>query len=209
MRVLQKPTAVAPKSGDLTQRAGVERIVDQGVDVAVLIDRLVRAAASELMTYFSYLGLRMQLAGNESQKAACEQARLNNRGHFDLIVPRIYELGGTIPSSLEQVAQDVGADSPGTASEQGAAETPAGAALLSLLEHERSGLRTWADIADLTFGTDGRTHRLASVILDDKIQHEAWFIELLSKERDGVSRPSGHLFATVASMADAGSNGHS
>ena len=30
-------------------------------------------------------------------------------------------------------------------------------------------------------------------ILNEEVEHEAWFIELLSKERDGVVRPSGHF----------------
>ena len=47
----------------------------------------------------------------------------------------------------------------------------------------------------------GAAHRVAGVGLEHQIrsrfsrawQHEAWFIELLSKERDGVGIPSGHF----------------
>jgi ferritin-like protein len=34
---------------------------------------------------------------------------------------------------------------------------------------------------------------MAARILTEEAEHEAWFIELLSKERDGVVRPSGHF----------------
>ena len=30
-------------------------------------------------------------------------------------------------------------------------------------------------------------------ILNEEVEHEAWFIEVLSKERDGKVRPSGHF----------------
>jgi ferritin-like protein len=193
MRVLQKPAVARVRADDLTQRVGVERIVARGVDLADLIDRLLGAAASELVAYFAYLGLRAQLTGSDTQQAACEEARLNNRAHFELIAPRIYELGGAIPTDVgdftlgEQVAWA------GPLSEQNGAGTTAAAVLQALLGHERSGIQAWSDVADLTFGTDTRTYALVARILDDKVQHEARFIELLSKERDGVSRPSGHV----------------
>ena len=34
---------------------------------------------------------------------------------------------------------------------------------------------------------------MASRILQEETEHEAWFIELLSKERDNAVRPSGHF----------------
>ena len=34
---------------------------------------------------------------------------------------------------------------------------------------------------------------MAARILNEEVEHEAWFIELLSKERDGKVRPSGHF----------------
>ena len=66
--------------------------------------------------------------------------------------------------------------------------------LVVLLESERCAMRTWSEICDLTAGgKDPRTYDLASRILNEEIEHEAWFIELLSMERDGVVRPSGHF----------------
>jgi ferritin-like protein len=34
---------------------------------------------------------------------------------------------------------------------------------------------------------------MAARILNEEVEHQAWFIELLSKERDGKVRPSGHF----------------
>ena len=61
-----------------------------------------------------------------------------------------------------------------------------------LLEAERCAIRTWSEIRDIT--RQGLPHlRHGRRILNEEIEHEAWFIELLSMERDGVVRPSGHF----------------
>jgi hypothetical protein len=36
-------------------------------------------------------------------------------------------------------------------------------------------------------------YRVAARILNEEVEHEAWFIELLSMERDSSVRPSGHF----------------
>ena len=58
---------------------------------------------------------------------------------------------------------------------------------------ERCAIRTWSEVCDLTFGKDPRTYDMAARILNEEVEHEAWFIELLSKERDNIVRPSGHF----------------
>ena len=82
------------KAGDVTQRVGVEAIASRGVNVKELIEKLIDAAGAEFTTYYYYTILRMYLAGNEDYKEICEDARLEDRAHFELITPRIYELGG-------------------------------------------------------------------------------------------------------------------
>jgi ferritin-like protein len=62
-----------------------------------------------------------------------------------------------------------------------------------LLEAERCAIRTWSEICDLTFGKDFRTYDIASRILQEEIEHEAWFIELLAYARDKKVIPSGHF----------------
>ena len=62
-----------------------------------------------------------------------------------------------------------------------------------LLEAERCAIRTWSEVCDLTLGKDPRTYDMASRILEEETEHEAWSIELLSSARDGKGIPSGHF----------------
>ncbi|MDQ4144381.1 MAG: DNA protection protein DPS [Actinomycetota bacterium] len=191
------------KSGDLGERVGVEQVESRGVDVDELIEKLIDAAGAEFTTYYYYTILRMHLAGHEDYKEICEDARLEDRAHFELITPRIYELGGTIPYDIRTFADRAGCPDaylPGidpkqevSGRRQGPANVKAEDILTVLLEAERCAIRTWSEICDLTFGKDFRTYDLASRILQEEIEHEAWFIELLAMERDGEVRPSGHF----------------
>lgn len=194
-------------AGDVTQRVGVEAIEARGVNVPDLVEKLIDAAGAEFTTYYYYTILRMYLAGEEDYKEICEDARLEDRAHFELITPRIYELGGTIPYDIRAFADRAGCPDaylPGTDGVRGGEAQPVDALELSnlatptailevLLEAERCAIRTWSEICDLTFGKDPRTYDMAARILNEEVEHEAWFIELLSKERDGVTRPSGHF----------------
>ncbi len=56
-----------------------------------------------------------------------------------------------------------------------------------------SGSPDPAEVCDLAFGNDPRAHDMAARILNEEVEHEAWFIELLSEEREGEIRPSGHF----------------
>jgi ferritin-like protein len=79
------------KHGDVSQRVGVEVIRSRGVDVDKLIKMLIANAGAEFAsTYYYYTILRMHLAGHEDYKEICEDARLEDRAHWELIVPRIY-----------------------------------------------------------------------------------------------------------------------
>jgi ferritin-like protein len=193
-------------AGDLTQRVGVEAIETRGVNVGELVEKLVDAAGAEFTTYYYYTILRMNLAGKEDYKEICEDARLEDRSHFELITPRIYELGGQLPADIRTFADRAGCPDaylPGysgvtqegieTVEEIKDQSVNAADILEVLLEAERCAIRTWSEVCDLTFGKDPRTYDLAARILNEEVEHEAWFIELLSMERDGVSRPSGHF----------------
>jgi len=176
------------KPGDVTQRVGVESVRARGVDVDQLIERLIDAAAAEFTTYYYYTILRMNLAGAEDYKEITEDARLEDRAHFELITPRIYELGGQIPGDIRAFADRA------SCPDAHLPKDPSPAAILEvLLEAERCAIRTWSEVCDLTAGKDPRTFDMAQRILNEEIEHEAWFIELLSKERDGTVRPSGHF----------------
>lgn len=193
-------------AGDLTQRVGVEAIETRGVNVGDLVEKLIDAAGAEFTTYYYYTILRMNLAGKEDYKEICEDARLEDRSHFELITPRIYELGGQLPADIRTFADRAGCPDaylPGysgvtqegveTVEEIKEQSVNAADILEVLLEAERCAIRTWSEVCDLTEGKDPRTYDLAARILNEEVEHEAWFIELLSMERDGVSRPSGHF----------------
>lgn len=62
-----------------------------------------------------------------------------------------------------------------------------------LLEAERWAIRTWSEICDVTRGVDPRTYDMAQRILQEEIEHEARFVELLSKERSNEINPAGHF----------------
>src|ERR687886_2796621 len=202
-----KPHATGKtKPGDVTQRVGVEQIGARGVNVEQLLENLIDAAGAEFTTYYYYTILRVYLAGHEDYKEICEDARLEDRAHFELITPRIYELGGQLPADIRTFADRAGCPDaylPGysgvtqegveTVEEIKEQSVNAADILQVLLEAERCAIRTWSEVCDLTFGKDPRTYDMASRILQEEVEHEAWFIELLSMERDGVSRPSGHF----------------
>src|SRR6266545_1690442 len=104
-----KPHATGKvKPGDTTQRVGVEQLEARGVNVKQLIEKLIDAAGAEFTTYYYYTILRMYLAGHEDYKEICEDARLEDRAHFELITPRIYELGGSIPRDIRDFADRAG-----------------------------------------------------------------------------------------------------
>lgn len=174
--------------GDVTQRVGHELLENHGVNVAELVEKLIDAAAAEFTTYYYYTILRMYLAGHEDYKEITEDARLEDRSHFELIVPRIYELGGTIDNNVRTFADRA------SCSDAFLPDDPSAANILTvLLEAERCAMRTWSEICDLTHGKDPRTYDMASRILQEEAEHEAWFIELLAWERDGKMIPSGHF----------------
>src|SRR5437667_10846568 len=96
------------RRGDLSKRVGIEQIRLRGVEVEQLVEKLIDAAGAEFTTYYYYTILRMNLAGKEDFKEICEDARLEDRAHFELITPRIYELGGGLPTDIRDFADRAG-----------------------------------------------------------------------------------------------------
>lgn len=156
---------------------GVETLEKSGLDVKKLIDKLVRATAAEFTTYYYYTILRMHPTGLEGEelKEIAEDARLEDRQHFETMVQRIYELGGSLPRDIRQLA-DLSACADAYLPENW--RDPK-AILKVLLEAEQCAIRTWKEICDMTYGKDPRTYDLAQRILQEEIEHEAWFLELL------------------------------
>jgi len=155
-----------------------------GIDVEKLLDLLVRNASAELTTFYYYTILRVNLIGLEGEglKQIAEDARIEDRNHFEALVPRIYELGGKLPEDMVQF-HNISACPP--------AKLPVNprdinAMLEVLLGAEQCAVRGYTQICDMTCGKDHRTYDLALAILHEEIEHEAWFSEFLGHG------PSGH-----------------
>ncbi|HEY7338845.1 MAG TPA: DNA protection during starvation protein [Bryobacteraceae bacterium] len=162
------------------------QVVEQaGVNVDVLLDKLLRAAGAEFTTFYYYTILRVNAIGfdGEGLKEIIEDARIEDRNHFEALTPRIYELGGALPRDIRQFADIAGCPD---------AYLPTNPRdihqmLNVLVEAERCAIRTYTEICNMTFGKDHRTHEIALAILHEEVEHEAWFSEYLGEG------PSGHF----------------
>ncbi len=161
-----------------------EMVQNAGVEVDKLLDALVRNAAAELTTYYYYTILRVNLIGLEGEglKEIVEDARIEDRNHFEALVPRIYELGGQLPKSMVDF-HNVSACPPASLPTD---PSDVKSMLKVLVEAERCAVRGYTAICNMTFGKDHRTYDLANAILHEEIEHEAWFSEFLGEG------PSGH-----------------
>jgi ferritin-like protein len=186
-----------------------QMVEDAGLDVEVLLNKLVPAAGAEFTTFYYYTILRVNSIGLEGEglKEIIEDARIEDRNHFEALVPRIYELGGRLPDDIRAFADVAGCPDAylpdtlgGRASERkGSSQTSMGAypaqwrgsqvrdLLTVLVGAERCAIRTYTDICNYTHGRDHRTYELSLAILNEEIEHEAWFSEFLDEG------PSGHF----------------
>ena len=190
-------------------RVAREMVEQAGVDVNVLLDKLVAAAGAEFTTFYYYTLLRVNAIGldGEGMKEIIEDARIEDRNHFEALVPRIYELGGKLPDDIRTFADIAGcpdaylpdslggatADrkAPSASTAMGAYPPMGGNAVNDLLtvlvEAERCAIRTYTDICNYTAGKDHRTYELSLAILNEEVEHESWFSEFLGEG------PSGHF----------------
>lgn len=93
--MIQQEDTMAKVAREVVERAGVD--VDQ------LVEMLVKNASAELTTFYYYTILRVNLIGldGEGIKEIAETARIEDRNHFEALVPRIYELGGELPADMK------------------------------------------------------------------------------------------------------------
>jgi ferritin-like protein len=166
-------------------RVAREMVERSGVDVDQLLELLVKNAAAELTTFYYYTILRVNLIGlqGEGIKAIAETARIEDRNHFEALVPRIYELGGKLPDDMKEF-HDMSACPPASLPKK---PDDVQAVLKVLVEAERCAVRGYTQICNMTAGKDHRTYDLALAILNEEIEHESWFSEFLGEG------PSGHF----------------
>jgi ferritin-like protein len=156
-----------------------------GINVDELLELLIKNAAAELTTFYYYTILRANLIGLEGEgvKEIAETARIEDRNHFEALVPRIYELGGKLPDDMK-VFHDMSACPPASLPKD---PTDVKAILAVLAKAERCAVRGYTAICNMTAGKDHRTYDLVLAILNEEIEHESWFAEFLGEG------PSGHF----------------
>lgn len=166
-------------------RVAREMVEKAGVNVDELLELLVSNAAAELTTYYYYTILRFNLIGlqGEGIKEIAETARVEDRNHFEALVPRIYELGGKLPDSMPAF-HDMSACPPANLPKD---PSDVMGILKVLVEAERCAVRGYTHICNITAGKDHRTYLLSQAILNEEIEHESWFSEFLGEG------PSGHF----------------
>ena len=170
------------KIGELV---GVEVIEKNGIDVEKLRQLLLAGVGAEFTTYYYYTILRMHCTGQDGEglKEIVEDARIEDRNHFEAMVPRLYEIGGALPRDIRKFADIAGCPDAYLPDNWEDVEE----ILKVLLEAERCAIRSWGEVCDYTQNKDHRTYAIAQAIMQEEIEHEAWFVELLTK------RPSGHF----------------
>ncbi|MBN1384007.1 MAG: DNA protection protein DPS, partial [Elusimicrobia bacterium] len=152
-----------------------EMVEKAGVNVDEIVELLIKNAGAELTTYYYYTILRANLIGLEGEgvKEIAETARIEDRNHFEAIVPRIYELGGKLPENMKDF-HDLSACPPATLPKDPADVM---AILKVLVEAERCAVRGYTHLCNVTAGKDHRTYDLVLAILNEEIEHESWFSE--------------------------------
>jgi len=166
-------------------KVAIDVVKKAGVDVDKLLDLLVKNAAAELTTYYYYTILRANLIGLEGEtvKEIAETARIEDRNHFEALMPRIYELGGKLPADMKEF-HDMSACPPASLPKD---PTDTKKMLEVLVNAERCAVKGYTNICNMTAGKDHRTYDLALSILNEEIEHESWFSEFLGEG------PSGHF----------------
>jgi ferritin-like protein len=160
------------KKESVPKIVALEVLEKNGVNVEKLKESITKGVGAEFTTYYYYTILRMHCTGLEGEgiKEIVEDARIEDRNHFEAMVPRLYELGGNLPRDIRKFADQAGCPD---------------AYLPDNWEDINS--ISWGEVCDMTAGKDPRTYDIAQRIMQEEVEHEAWFIELLSK------RPSGHF----------------
>ncbi len=166
-------------------KVAIDMVKKSGIDLDKLLKMLINNASAELTTFYYYTILRANLIGLEGEgvKEIAETARIEDRNHFEALVPRIYELGGKLPDDMK-VFHDMSACPPANLPKN-PADTKG--ILKVLVGAERCAVKGYTALCDMTAGKDHRTYDLLLAILNEEIEHESWFSEFLGEG------PSGHF----------------
>ncbi|MDA8389979.1 MAG: ferritin-like domain-containing protein [Gammaproteobacteria bacterium] len=176
---------------------GRELVEARGMDVDSLINVLVERALAEMGNYYYFTLLRIHLLGvdGEALRRIIEQVREQDRHHFELLVPRIYELGGRLPETAEQESGTLGA------LRVLPVEADVPKILPILLQAAEASVKAYTNLCAMTIGKDNHTYNLALAIRQDEIQHQVRFLEMLGR---GAAEPrlqtSAEILLSVAQL---------
>ena len=154
-----------------------ELVERSGVDAERLVDLLVERALGEIGNYYYYTLLRMHLVGVEGDllRRVVDDAREEDRNHFEVLIPRIYELGGRLPATFTGELGPLG----GLRNLPAEADVPE--ILPVLLRSAEESVRAYTHLCGITSGKDHRTYNIALAILHEEIAHQVWFLEFLGR----------------------------
>ena len=93
---------MSSSKGNVPNIVALEVLKKNGIDVEKLKDMITKGVGAEFTTYYYYTILRMHCTGLEGEgiKEIVEDARIEDRNHFEAMVPRLYELGGAYRETL-------------------------------------------------------------------------------------------------------------
>jgi len=108
----------------------------------------------------------------EGLKEIIEDARIEDRNHFEAPFPRIYELGGELPRDIRAFADLAGCPDAYLPDSLVGGKTPSGQLMNDLLnvlvEAERCAVRCYTDLCEFTHGKDHRTYAICQAILNEE-----------------------------------------
>src|SRR5918912_1110462 len=88
--------SAAATIGSTPKIVALEVLGKNGINVERLKELITKGVGEEFTKYYYYTILRMHCTGLEGEgiKEIVEDARIEDRNHFEAMVPRLYELGG-------------------------------------------------------------------------------------------------------------------
>lgn len=160
----------------------IKLVQNAGVDTDTLVKLLISNAASELSTYYHYGILQANLNGLEGAwlKEIVETAKIEDRIHYEALVVRIYELGGTLPETLHDFYNQASCPPAFLPCDK----TDIKETVRVLRDAERCAMAGYQKICKMTFDKDYRTYDLALAILHEETEHECQFSEILGESAD-------------------------
>jgi ferritin-like protein len=133
----------------------------------------------------------------EGVKQIAEDTRVEDRNHFEALVPRIFaNFGGKLPDSVVEF-RNISAcrSASGSIQCEDHVADPRRAA-------ERCAVCDSTQVCNMTFAKDHRTHDLALAILHEAIDQEVWFSAFLGRSPSShYSREGGQTRPTLASSS--------